>query len=418
MRGRREARTTRGAGRAPLDRRARAVVLALARRQRSAAVGDGKGALERAHSAATVGIADHDGQAAGEMRATGARGMAQVGDVQVRTGPQDAAPARDEVPQGRVAARREQEEIGSRRGRRRRCRHLGDTFEDDVSIGAAEAERAHSGEGRLRRLRRFRHCDLALAGGVNLLLDPDVTAGFTAARMLAPDGRCKTFDAAADGYVRGEGCGMIVLKRLAEARRDGDPVLALIRGTAVNQDGRSNGLTAPNGLAQVEVIRRALADAGVQPWQIGYVEAHGTGTPLGDPIEVRALRTALGVGRAPGQRCAVGSVKTNFGHLEAAAGIAGLLKVVLALRHCRIPPHLHLRELNPEIALGEDFFIPTRAVPWPESPGSPRTARRASAGSRRCRGRAAARRPRDRRRPASTGRDPRSRPARRRPARG
>jgi acyl transferase domain-containing protein len=135
--------------------------------------------------------------------------------------------------------------------------------------------------------------------------------------MMAADGRCKTFDAAADGYVRGEGCGVIVLKRFADALRDGDPVLALIRGSAVNQDGRSNGLTAPNGLAQQAVMRAALVGAEVAPNQLGYIEAHGTGTILGDPIEIGAL-TAVLRGRSPDRPCVVGSVKTNIGHLEAA----------------------------------------------------------------------------------------------------
>lgn len=208
-------------------------------------------------------------------------------------------------------------------------------------------------------------CELALAGGVNLILDPQVTSGFAQAGMMAPDGLCKTFDAAADGYVRGEGCGVVVLKRLADALRDGDPVLGLIRGTAINQDGRSNGLTAPNGLAQEAVVRGALADAGVEPWQIGYVETHGTGTPLGDPIEVRALIHALQAERSPLRRCGLGSVKTNIGHLEAAAGIAGLIKVLLVLRHGRIPPHLHLERLNPEIDLAENFYVPREPTDWP-----------------------------------------------------
>ena len=195
--------------------------------------------------------------------------------------------------------------------------------------------------------------DLALAGGVNLILTPELTITFSQARMLSPDGHCKTFDANADGYVRGEGCGVIVLKRLADALRDGDHILALIRGSAVNQDGRSNGLTAPNGLAQQEVIRYALAEAGVAPQQIGYVEAHGTGTPLGDPIEISSLRAVLDDGESNG-RVLVGSVKTNIGHLESAAGIAGLIKSVLALQNEAIPPHLHLKEVNPYLSL-EDF---------------------------------------------------------------
>jgi amino acid adenylation domain-containing protein len=214
--------------------------------------------------------------------------------------------------------------------------------------------------------------DLALAAGVNLILAPELTIAFSHARMMAADGRCKTFDAAADGYVRGEGCGVVVLKRLADATRDGDRVLAVIRGTAVNQDGRSNGLTAPNGQAQQAVIRAALTDAGVAPEAIGYVEAHGTGTNLGDPIEVQALQAALGP-RAADRPLAVGSVKTNIGHLEAAAGIAGLIKAALALQHETIPPHLHLRALNPLIELADGISIPTAPTPWPRG-GRPRLA--------------------------------------------
>ena len=206
--------------------------------------------------------------------------------------------------------------------------------------------------------------DLALAGGVNLILTPELSITFSQARMLSPNGRCKTFDASADGYVRGEGCGVMVLKRLADALRDGDTILALIRGSAVNQDGRSNGLTAPNGLAQQDVIRRALADAQVAPQQIGYVEAHGTGTPLGDPIEMASLRAVLDDGQAT-SRVLVGSVKTNLGHLEAAAGMAGLIKSVLALQHEAIPPHLHLKEVNPYLSLEESRLeIGTYLRPW------------------------------------------------------
>ncbi len=194
-------------------------------------------------------------------------------------------------------------------------------------------------------------CDLALAGGVNLLLVPDLSIVFSQARMLAPDGTCKTFDAAADGYVRSEGCGVVVLKRLADAQRDGDRILALIRSSAVNQDGRSNGLTAPNGAAQQRVIRAALDQAGVAPSEIGYVEAHGTGTPLGDPIEVNALKAVLLDGRRPNETCWIGSIKANIGHLEAAAGVAGVLKVVEMLRHWYIPPQLHLSRLNPLIEI-------------------------------------------------------------------
>ena len=208
--------------------------------------------------------------------------------------------------------------------------------------------------------------DMALAGGVNLLLRPELTITFSQARMMAADGRCKTFDAAADGYVRGEGAGIVVLKRLDDALRDGDPVLAVLYGSAVNQDGRSNGLTAPNGHAQQAVIRQALQNAGVEAADLDYVEAHGTGTPLGDPIEVQSLRAVLEEDAAGPERCFLGSVKTNIGHLEAAAGIAGLVKVVLALQHGEIPAHLHFNELNPYISLdGSPLSIAARPQPWP-----------------------------------------------------
>jgi amino acid adenylation domain-containing protein len=206
--------------------------------------------------------------------------------------------------------------------------------------------------------------DLAVAGGVNLMLSPELHITFSMTRLMSPTGRCKTFDADADGYVRGEGCGIIVLKRLADAVRDGDHVLALIHGTAINHDGRSNGLTAPNGLSQQAVIRRALEDAELTPDDLSYVEAHGTGTKLGDPIELRSLGTLL-QGRPTGQPCLVGSVKTNIGHLEAAAGIAGVLKVVLALQHEEIPAHLHFRRINPYIPLDQlPLSIATERQPW------------------------------------------------------
>lgn len=212
-------------------------------------------------------------------------------------------------------------------------------------------------------------CDLALVGGVNLMLTPHLTIALSQAQMLANDGRCKTFDARADGYVRGEGCGVIVLKRLADAQRDGDPIAGFIRGSAVNQDGLSNGLTAPNGLAQQAVIRQALARAGVTPDEITYIEAHGTGTALGDPIEFESLRAVLATPGDAAFPCWLGSVKTNIGHLEAAAGIAGLIKVLLALQHGTIPPHLHLHAVNPLIPLTETRFqVPTTAQPWPDTP--------------------------------------------------
>jgi acyl transferase domain-containing protein/NAD(P)-dependent dehydrogenase (short-subunit alcohol dehydrogenase family) len=212
---------------------------------------------------------------------------------------------------------------------------------------------------------RGRESDVALAGGVNLILSPEMTLALTKAHMMAPDGRCKTFDAAADGYVRGEGCGLVVLKRLSDAKAAGDRILALIRGSAVNHDGRSNGMSAPNGSAQEAVVRSALSDAHVTPSEVSYVEAHGTGTRLGDPIEVEALREVLTRGRAASAPLAVGSVKTNIGHLESAAGIAGLIKVVLMLQHEAIPPHLHLTRANPLLKLEHGAIeIPTAGRAW------------------------------------------------------
>ncbi|GAB1340732.1 hypothetical protein ACE1SV_73220 [Streptomyces sp. E-15] len=215
--------------------------------------------------------------------------------------------------------------------------------------------------------------DLALAGGCNVLLNPAWSVVLSQARALSPHGVCRTFDAAADGYVRSEGCGMVVLKLLRDAERDGDRVLAVIRGSAVNNDGRSSGVTVPNAQAQRAVVAGALRDAGVAPADISYVEAHGTGTPLGDPIEMRALHTVLCGERTSPLR--VGSVKTNIGHAEAAAGIAGLIKTVLALTHERIPPHLHLDRLNPAIGLEDGTVeIPTAPTPWPRSAERPRLA--------------------------------------------
>jgi acyl transferase domain-containing protein len=186
---------------------------------------------------------------------------------------------------------------------------------------------------------------------------------FCQGRMLSPDGHCKTFDASADGYARGEGCGVLLLKRLSDAIADGDRLLALIRGSALNQDGRSAGLTAPNGLAQAAVIRKALANAGLPPDAIDYIEAHGTGTALGDPIEMHALKSVF-AGRA--RPLYAGSVKTNIGHTEAAAGVAGLIKAVQMLRHQTLPPTLHFRQLNPHIELGDvDIRVPTELTAAP-----------------------------------------------------
>ena len=212
---------------------------------------------------------------------------------------------------------------------------------------------------------RSRESDLCLAGGVNLILSPDSTISSSQTRLLSAEGRCKTFDASADGYVRGEGCGVVVLKRLSDAVRDKDSILALIRGSAVNQDGLSNSLTAPNGLAQQALIRQALANGRVRPAEINYVEAHAVGTAIGDAIEFRALKTVLMEGRTADQICWIGSAKPNIGHLEAASGVAALIKVVLSLQHEEIPPLLHLEELNSYIDLANTpLAIPTECQPW------------------------------------------------------
>ncbi|WP_437775821.1 type I polyketide synthase [Sorangium sp. So ce1097] len=206
---------------------------------------------------------------------------------------------------------------------------------------------------------------LALAGGVNLILSQIITRLIAQLQALSPDGRCKTFDARANGFVRGEGCGVVVLKRLSDALADGDRVLALVRGSAVNQDGRSSGLTAPNLLAQQAMLRQALQSARVSPSDVGYVETHGTGTSLGDPIEVEALAGVLGQPRDDGSVCALGAVKSNIGHLEAAAGVAGLIKAVLAMERGVIPANQHYRTLNPRIDLaGTPFVIPSQNLPW------------------------------------------------------
>ncbi|MFF7446493.1 MULTISPECIES: beta-ketoacyl synthase N-terminal-like domain-containing protein [unclassified Streptomyces] len=210
--------------------------------------------------------------------------------------------------------------------------------------------------------------ETAIAAGVNLLLSPAVTVAFRRAGVLAPDGRCKPFSAAADGIGRGEGCAAVVLKRLSHAERDGDRVLAVIRTTAVNSDGRSNGLMAPNPAAQRALLETAYARAGLAPGQVDFVEAHGTGTPLGDPIEAGALAAVLGPGRDPDQPLLLGSVKGNLGHLESAAGIAGLVKTVLALRHDVIPPSLHGADGS---ALDDDRLrLVTEPEPWPRYGGT------------------------------------------------
>ncbi|MCA9717194.1 MAG: alpha/beta fold hydrolase [Myxococcales bacterium] len=214
-------------------------------------------------------------------------------------------------------------------------------------------------------------CDVALAGGVNVLLSPEQFIAGSQARMLSASGRCRTFDARADGYVRGEGCGVVVLRRLSDARAQGDTILAVIRGSAINHDGPSSGFTVPNGRSQESLLRLALADARIAPERVSYVEAHGTGTALGDPIEVSALAAVYGKPRSVERPLLIGSVKTNIGHLEPAAGIAGLIKTVLALQHGELPGHLHLNEPNPHIAWDELAVEVSRTrQPWPEDEGA------------------------------------------------
>ena len=213
---------------------------------------------------------------------------------------------------------------------------------------------------------RRRECDLALSGGVNLMLTPHAMLIECATRMLAPDGRCKTFDAAADGFGRGEGGGLVALKRLTDAQADGDNIIAVIRGSAINHDGHSSGLSVPNGMAQEAVIRDALRDARAEPADIDYVEAHGTGTNLGDPIEVGALHGVFGRGRSADKPLLIGSAKTNLGHLEWAAGITGFIKTAMALYREEIPPHINLTTPNPHIDWERlPLRVTTRSHPWP-----------------------------------------------------
>ncbi len=209
-------------------------------------------------------------------------------------------------------------------------------------------------------------CSHALVGGAQLLLTPEPTIGFCKASMLSPDEQCRAFDASANGYVRSEGVGMIVLKPLAAALADGDDIYAVVLSTAINQDGHTNGMTVPSPEAQADMLRMALARAGLQPADVQYVEAHGTGTPVGDPIEASAIGSVMGQNRAEGNRCLIGSVKTNIGHLEAASGMAGLIKTTLAIAHRQIPPSLHFATPNPAIdfdALG--LRVVTSLESWP-----------------------------------------------------
>ncbi|OZM71802.1 hypothetical protein CFN78_18410 [Amycolatopsis antarctica] len=208
--------------------------------------------------------------------------------------------------------------------------------------------------------------EIALAGGVNVMASPVTSVIYAKLGMLAADGRCKTFDASADGFVRGEGCGVVVLKRLSAAVRDGDAIWAVVRGTAIGQDGRTSSITAPSGPAQSAVIGHALDQAGVSPAEVSLVETHGTGTALGDPLELEALAAAVGADREDGRRCLLGAVKTNLGHLEAAAGVVGLIKTALSLHHGMVPPVLHQRQRNPRIDLtSTPFTIPTTPQPLP-----------------------------------------------------
>lgn len=206
--------------------------------------------------------------------------------------------------------------------------------------------------------------NLTIVGGTSLILSPEASIVSSNARMLSPTGQCWTFDARADGYVRSEGCAAIVMKRLSDAVRDRDPILAIITGTAVNHDGRSQGLTAPNGKAQVALMRAALADAGRRPDEIDYVEAHGTGTPLGDPIEMDAVQEVYGAGRTASRPLLVGSVKSNIGHAESSAGISGLLKLALCLSRRETVGNANFQRLNPQIRLRDGVEVAISTQPW------------------------------------------------------
>lgn len=211
-------------------------------------------------------------------------------------------------------------------------------------------------------------CRQAIAGGVSLKIRPEHYLCLSKLGMTSPTGACRTFDAEANGFVPGEGCGIVVLKPLIDAIKENCRIYAVIRGTAVNHNGRTSALTAPSGLAQQEVIRAAIKNARIAPSDISFIETHGTGTALGDPIEVEALAETIGRPHSTGQSCALGSVKTNFGHLEAASGVAGFIKTCLALHHGEIPPNLHFKRCNPNLSLeGTRFFVPVAPTPWPSS---------------------------------------------------
>lgn len=224
-------------------------------------------------------------------------------------------------------------------------------------------------------------CDVAIAGGVNLIVSPDRCVGFSKMQMLASDGHCKTFDKSADGFVRGEGCGVVVLKRLSDAITQNDRIYAVIKATAVNQDGESAGITAPNGKSQEKLIARVLKKADVKSESIGFIETHGTGTKLGDPIEVNAILNTYGRNRNSTNPLFLGSIKTNVGHLEGAAGIAGLIKLALCIHYNKIPANLHFNELNPHITLDpSSIIIPTETREWSRHQDKPLTGATSSFG--------------------------------------
>ncbi|NEO82461.1 polyketide synthase, partial [Moorena sp. SIO4G3] len=213
---------------------------------------------------------------------------------------------------------------------------------------------------------RNRESNLALAGGVNVLISPELHIGLSKAGMLSPYGRCKTFDSTADGFVGGEGCGMVILKRLSDAVADGDNILAVIRGTAINHDGDTSGLTVPSRPSQQAVIGQALENGGVDPASISYIEAHGTGTSLGDPIEVGAIGTVFGPTHSKEHPVIIGSAKSNVGHLASAAGIAGMIKVILQLQYRKIAPSLHFKQPNPYINWAQlPVQVATKLTSWP-----------------------------------------------------
>jgi acyl transferase domain-containing protein len=222
---------------------------------------------------------------------------------------------------------------------------------------------------------RLGETNLALAGGVHLMLTPHLGIMESTMSMLSKDGRCKTFDASADGFGRGEGCGIVVLKRLSDALADNDPIRGVLLGSAVGQDGHSAGITAPNGLAQKQVIIDALHQAKVDASQVTYVETHGTGTVLGDPIEVEAIQAVYGKPRCNGSHCILGAVKSNIGHLESAAGVAGVIKAILSLENKCIPKNLHFNQINPKINLKNSAIkIAEKLQSWPNIESEPRFA--------------------------------------------